>query len=57
LRAGSLTLIKVRGWNVRSVISVLRVRHALLTPPADQFHALARERFVEISRQRLRKER
>ena len=57
LRAGSLTLIKVRGWNVRSVISVLRVRQALLTPPADQFQALARERFAEISRQRLRRER
>jgi DNA-binding transcriptional LysR family regulator len=57
LRAGSLTVIPVRGWNVRSVISVLRVRDALLTPSADQFQALVRQRFAEITRERARKER
>lgn len=50
LRAGSLTVIPVRGWNVRAVVSVLRVRDALLTPAADQFQALVRSRFGEISR-------
>lgn len=57
LRAGSLTLIPVRGWNVRSVVSVVRVRDALLTPSADQFQALVRERFAQISRQRPRRQR
>jgi LysR family transcriptional regulator, transcriptional activator of the cysJI operon len=57
LRAGSLTVIPVRGWNVRSVVSLLRVRDALLTPSADQFQALVRERFAEISRERPRKQR
>jgi LysR family transcriptional regulator, transcriptional activator of the cysJI operon len=52
LRRGSLTLIPVRGWNVRSVISVLRVREALLTPSADEFQVLVRQRFAEISRAR-----
>jgi len=45
LRAGSLSLIAVRGWNVRSTISVLRVRDAVLTPSADRFQALVRQRF------------
>ncbi len=57
LQAGSLTVIPVRGWNVRAVVSVLRVRDALLTPSADQFQTLVRERFAEISRERLRKQR
>ncbi len=56
LRAGSLTVIPVRGWNVRSVISVLRIRDALLTPSADQFQALVRQRFAGISRERARKQ-
>jgi DNA-binding transcriptional LysR family regulator len=56
LQAGSLTVIRVRGWSVRAVISMLRVRDALLTPSADQFQALVRERFAEISRDRLRKQ-
>jgi hypothetical protein len=42
LPAGSLTAIPVRGWNARAVISLLRVRDALLTPSADQFQGLAR---------------
>jgi len=57
LQAGSLTVIPVRGWNVRAVISMLRVRDAMLTPSADQFQALVRKRFAEISRARLRKQR
>ena len=57
LQAGSLTVIPVRGWNVRAVVSMLRVRDALLTPSADQFQALVRERFAEISREPARKQR
>jgi LysR family transcriptional regulator, transcriptional activator of the cysJI operon len=57
LQAGSLTVIPVRGWNVRAVISVLRIRDALLTPSADQFQALVRKRFAEISREPARKQR
>jgi len=52
LRTRSLTVIALRGWNVHSVVSMLRVRDASLTPAADQFQALARRRFAKISRQR-----
>jgi len=57
LQAGSLTVVPVRGWNARAVISLLRVRDALLTPSADQFQALVRKRFAEMSRERPRKRR
>ena len=57
LRAGSLTVIPVRGWDVRAVISVLRNRDAMLTPSANQFQALVRERFAETYRARPRKQR
>lgn len=39
LRAGSLVVLPVTGWNVSTMISLLRVRDALLTPAADQFQA------------------
>ena len=48
LRTGFLTAIPVRGWNVRSTVSVLRVRDALLTPSADRFQALVRQRFAAL---------
>jgi DNA-binding transcriptional LysR family regulator len=51
LRAGLLAVVPVRGWNVRAVVSVLRVRDALLTPSAEQFQGLVRNRFAELSRQ------
>ncbi len=51
LRAGSLTVVAVRGWNVRAVVSVLRVRDARLTPSAEQFQSSVRNRFAELSRQ------
>jgi DNA-binding transcriptional LysR family regulator len=57
LRSGSLVVIPVRGWNARAVVSVLRVRDALLTPSANRFQALVREHFDEISRKRPRKQR
>ena len=49
LRAGLLTVVPVRGWDVRAAVSALRVREALLSPSAEQFQALARERLAEIS--------
>jgi DNA-binding transcriptional LysR family regulator len=54
LRAGSLIAIRVRGWNVRNVVSVLRVRDAKLTPSADRFQAFARTRLAEMARRRAR---
>jgi DNA-binding transcriptional LysR family regulator len=51
LRAGALTVVPVRGWNVSSMISILRVRDAPLTPAADQFQRLVRERLEELCRE------
>ena len=53
LQTGSLAVMRVRGWNVRNVVSMLRVRDALLTPTSDQFQAYVRQQFAAISRQRL----
>jgi len=50
LRAGLLTVVPVRGWDVRAAVSALRVREALLSPSAEQFQALVRKRLAEISR-------
>lgn len=47
LRAGSLTVVQVRGWNVRNTVSVLRVRDAKLTPSADRFQTFVRTRLGE----------
>jgi LysR family transcriptional regulator, transcriptional activator of the cysJI operon len=51
LRAGSLAVIRVRGWNVRNIVSVLRVRDARLTPSADRFLSFVRARLDGITRQ------
>ena len=50
LRAGLLTVVPVRGWDVRAAVSALRVREAVLSPSAEQFQALVRKRLAEISR-------
>ena len=42
LRAGSLAVIRVPGWNVRNIVSVLRVRDAKLTPSADRLQTFVR---------------
>jgi len=55
LRSGSLAVIHVRGWNVRNVVSVLRVRDAKLTPSADRFQSFVRLRLGEMVRQRIRR--
>lgn len=54
LQAGSLSAIRVRGWNVRNVVSLLQVRDATLTPSADRFQAFVRTRLVETARRRAR---
>lgn len=54
LRAGSLGSIKIRGWNVRNTVSVLRVRDAKLTPSADRFQAFVRKHIAEVTRRRER---
>jgi DNA-binding transcriptional LysR family regulator len=45
LEAGSLRIIPVRGWNVRKMMSVVRVREAVLTPSAQQFLLMLRTRW------------
>jgi DNA-binding transcriptional LysR family regulator len=45
LRAGSLAVLSVRGWNVRRMISIIRVRDATLTPSAEQFLLMLRSRW------------
>lgn len=52
LRTGSLAAIRIRGWNVRNVVSVLRVRDAKLTPSADRFQAFIRTHLAEMARRR-----
>jgi DNA-binding transcriptional LysR family regulator len=52
LRAGALAVIQVRGWDVRNVVSVLRVRDAKLTPSADRFQSFARAQLGEMARRR-----
>jgi DNA-binding transcriptional LysR family regulator len=54
LEAGSLAVIHVRGWDVRNIVSVLRVRDAKLTPSADAFQTFVRTRLGKMARQRVR---
>lgn len=56
LRAGSLAVLHVRGWDVRNIVSVLRVRDAKLTPSADRFQTFVRARLGERARQRVRRQ-
>jgi DNA-binding transcriptional LysR family regulator len=54
LQTRTLAAIQIPGWNVRNVVSVLRVRDAKLKPSADRFQAFARTRLGEMARQRVR---
>ena len=56
LASGALAVIPVRGWNVRNVVSVLRVRDAKLTPSADRLLAFVRRRLAALTGQRRRRE-
>jgi len=55
VQAGSLAVIRIRGWNVRNVVSVLRARDAALTPSADRFLTFVRARLGKMARQRERR--
>jgi DNA-binding transcriptional LysR family regulator len=54
LRSGSLAIVRVRGWNVRNIVSLLRVRDANLSPSADRFQTFVRARLGEMPRHRIR---
>ena len=56
LSAGSLAVVRLPGWNVRNIVSVLRVRDAKLTPSADRLQAFVRNRFGAMTRQRARRQ-
>ena len=45
LRAGSLALVRLRGWKVRRTISIVRHRDAALTPSAQAFVAMLHARW------------
>jgi LysR family transcriptional regulator, transcriptional activator of the cysJI operon len=49
LRAGTLRVLDVPGWQVRRHISVITARDVRLTPAADRFLALVRERANTLS--------
>lgn len=57
LRGGALVVIPVRGWKVRNVVSVLRVRDAKLTPSADAFQTFVRTRLKKSAHQTVRRKR
>lgn len=50
LRTGSLAMIHLRGWDVRNMVSVLRVRDAKLTPSAEGFETFVRTRLDGVAR-------
>jgi LysR family transcriptional regulator, transcriptional activator of the cysJI operon len=52
LRAGSLALVRLRGWKVRRTISIIRHREAALTPSARAFVAMLHARLGGQSRRR-----
>ena len=56
LRTRSLAVIRIPGWNVRNIVSALRVRDARLTPSADRFQTFVRTRLGEIARQRVHRQ-
>jgi len=45
LRAGTLRIIRLRGWKVRRMISIVRHRDAVLTPSASEFVAMLHARW------------
>jgi DNA-binding transcriptional LysR family regulator len=56
LRAGSLAVVRLRGWKVRRTISIVRHRDAALTPSAREFVAMLHARWDRPSaRQRRRR--
>ncbi|HKS65099.1 MAG TPA: LysR substrate-binding domain-containing protein [Xanthobacteraceae bacterium] len=56
LRSGALVTARIRGWNVRNVVSLLRVRDAQLTPSADRFQMFVRTQLGKLARQGVRRQ-
>jgi DNA-binding transcriptional LysR family regulator len=57
LQAGSLALIRLRGWNVRRTISIIRLREGALTPSAREFLTMLHARWGRPSPRRQRRRR
>jgi DNA-binding transcriptional LysR family regulator len=55
LKSKRLSVVQVRGWNVRNVVSVLRVRDAKLTPSADKFQSFVRAQLGKIAKKRVKR--
>jgi tetratricopeptide (TPR) repeat protein len=51
LRAGFLSIVRLRGWKVRRTISIVRHREAVLTPSAREFVAMVHARWHRRSLQ------
>jgi LysR family transcriptional regulator, transcriptional activator of the cysJI operon len=45
IRAGTLGVVRLRGWKVRRMISIVRHRDAVLTPSAREFVSMLRARW------------
>jgi LysR family transcriptional regulator, transcriptional activator of the cysJI operon len=56
LKAGALGVVRLRGWNVRRTISIVRHREAALTPSAREFVAMLHARWGRPSSSRRRRE-
>lgn len=54
LRAGTLGIVRLRGWKVRRTISIVRHRDAVLTPSARAFVAMLHEHWGPSSARRRR---
>ena len=54
LRAGSLGVVRLRGWKVRRMISIVRHREAVLTPSAHEFVTMLHARWHRPSASRRR---
>src|SRR5215468_4988602 len=54
LRAGSLGVVRLRGWKVRRTISIVRHREAVLTPSAHEFVTMLHARWHGPSASRRR---
>jgi len=55
LSKGILSIIPVRGWDVRNTVSVLRVRDASLTPSAERFWGFVRAYLSEENGKKARR--
>lgn len=52
LQRRTLKVIRVHGWDVRNIVSMLHVRDAKLTPSANRFQCFVRSRLGAMARRR-----